>query len=97
VPTYEYRCEPDGVFEVTGPLGTQPESMTCPQCGGEAARVFSAPMLASFAPPALKTAIEHAEQSRDQPEIVSSLPRTGARRRTAMAALTPPLRRLPRP
>jgi hypothetical protein len=50
-------------------------------------------MLASFAPPALKAVIENAENSRDHPEIVSSLPR----RRTPMAPLTPTLRRLPRP
>jgi hypothetical protein len=54
-------------------------------------------MLASFAPPALKTAIENAEKSRDHPEIVSSLPRAAGRKRTAMAPLTPTLRRLPRP
>jgi putative FmdB family regulatory protein len=97
VPTYEYRCEPDGVFEVTRPLGTPSESVRCPQCGGEAARVFSAPMLASFAPPALKTAIENAGRSRDHPEIVRSLPRQSARRRTPVVPLTPTLRRLPRP
>jgi putative FmdB family regulatory protein len=93
VPTYDYRCDGDGVFEVARPLGTPPESMACPRCGGEAVRVFSAPMLASFAPPALKAVIENAENSRDHPEIVSSLPR----RRTPMAPLTPTLRRLPRP
>jgi hypothetical protein len=54
-------------------------------------------MLASFAPPALKTAIENAERSRDHPEIVSSLPRQSAWRRTPVATLTPTLRRLPRP
>jgi putative FmdB family regulatory protein len=97
VPTYEYRCDPDGVFEVTRPLGTPPEAMTCPRCGNEAARVFSAPMLASFAPPALKSAVEKAEKSRDHPEIVTKLPRQGARRRTPVAPLTPALRRLPRP
>ena len=97
MPTYEYRCDPDGVFEVTRPLGTPPHSMTCPRCGNEAARVFSAPMLASFAPRALKSAIENAEKSRDHPEIVSSLPRHGVRRRTPVAPLTPALSRLPRP
>jgi putative FmdB family regulatory protein len=97
VPTYQYRCHDDGLFEVTRALGTPPELTTCPRCGYEAARVFSAPMLASFAPRALKSAIENAEKSRDHPEIVRSLPRRGARGRTPVAPPTPALRRLPRP
>ena len=76
---YEYRCEEDGGFEVTVPLGTQPESATCPGCGGEARRVFTKPLL-SFAPRALVAAIDHAEKSRDAPEVVTSLPRRASGR-----------------
>lgn len=47
---YDYRCEKDGVFELTMPLGTQPSSAPCPECGGDAPRVFSAPLTA---PPGL--------------------------------------------
>lgn len=93
---YEYRCDDDGAFEMTRPLGTAPESVACPVCGSEARRVFSKPML-SLSPPALVAAIDHAEKSRDEPEVVTSLPRTGARKRTPVLPLTPSLRRLPRP
>lgn len=93
---YEYRCDDDGAFEMTRPLGTAPESVACPVCGSEARRVFSKPML-SLSPPALVAAIDHAEKSRDEPEVVTSLPRTGARKRTPVLPLTPTLRRLPRP
>ena len=93
---YEYRCDDDGAFEMTRPLGTAPESVACPVCGGEARRVFSKPML-SLSPPALVAAIDHAEKSRDEPEVVTSVPRTGARKRTPVLPLTPTLRRLPRP
>ena len=93
---YEYRCDDHGVFEVTRPLGTPPASIVCPVCGGEGRRVFSKPML-SLSPPALAAAIDHAEKSRDEPEVVTSLPSTGARRRTPVLPLTPTLRRLPRP
>ena len=96
MPIYEYRCDDDGVFEVTRPLGTSPERIGCPECGSEARRVFSKPMV-SFSPPALVAAIEHAEKSRDEPEVVTSLPRAGARKRTPVVPLTPTLRRLPRP
>ena len=94
---YEYRCDQDGVFEVTRPLGTAPKSITCPVCRSEARRVFSKPMLSSSLPRALVAAIDHAEKSRDEPEVVTSLPPTGARRRTPVLPLTPTLRRLPRP
>lgn len=47
---YDYRCEKDGVFELTVPLGTQPSSSPCPECGGDSPRIFSAPLTA---PPGL--------------------------------------------
>ncbi|MGH3116378.1 MAG: FmdB family zinc ribbon protein [Gaiellales bacterium] len=93
---YEYRCEHDGVFEITRPLGTAPVTITCPVCRLEARRVFTKPMLMS-APRELVAAIEHAEKTRDEPDIVTSLPPTGARKRTPVLPLTPTLRRLPRP
>lgn len=93
---YEYRCEQDGVLEVIRPMGTAPKSITCPACKGEAQRVFSKPMLSS-APRALVAAIDRAEKTRDEPDLVTSLPARGARRRTPVLPLTPTLRRLPRP
>ena len=94
---YDYRCEDDGVFEVARPLGTAPESIACPGCGGEARRVFSMPMLGTTAPKELVAAIEHAEKTRDAPDIVTSLPPRPAHQRTPVLPLTPTLRRLPRP
>jgi putative FmdB family regulatory protein len=96
VATYEFRCDRDGVFDVTRPLGTAPESVTCTVCNSDARRVFSAPMLFRGSR-ALFAAIDHAEKSRDEPEVVTSLPSTGARRRTPVIPLTPTLQRLPRP
>jgi putative FmdB family regulatory protein len=97
VAIYEYRCDQDGVFEVTRPLGTAPESVTCSVCGSEARRVFSIPMLRCGTRTALSAAIEHAEKSRYEPDVVTSLPSTGARKRTPVLPLTPTLMRLPRP
>jgi putative FmdB family regulatory protein len=93
---YEYRCERDGAFDVMRPIGTAPASVTCPECAGEAVRVFSNPMV-SFAPRALVAALDHEEKTRYEPEVVTSLPATGARKRTPMMPLTPTMRRLPRP
>jgi putative FmdB family regulatory protein len=94
---YDYRCDDDGVFEITRPLGTAPGSIACPECGGEASRVFSTPMLATTAPKELVAAIDHAEKTRDAPDIVTSLPPRPAHKRTPVLPLTPTLRRLPRP
>ena len=79
---YEYRCERDGSFEVTRPIGTAPASIACPECAGEAERVFSSPMV-SFAPRELVAALDHEEKTRHEPDVVTSLPpapRTSGRR-----------------
>ena len=94
---YDYRCGADGVFELARPLGTAPGTIACPVCGGEASRVFTSPMLATTAPKALVSAIEHAEKTKSDPDVVTSLPRGPARQRTPVLPLTPTLARLPRP
>ena len=94
--TYEYRCDEDGLFDVARPVGTAPQAITCPVCKSEARRVFSKPMLSSLSV-ALVAAVDHAEKSRTEPDVVTSLPPTGARKRTPVLPLTPTLRRLPRP
>ena len=95
--TYEYRCDQDGVFDVIRPLGTAPESVACSVCGGEARRVISMPMIRCGSRNAWTAAIDHAEKSRHEPDVVTSLPSTGARKRTRVLPLTPTLARLPRP
>jgi len=97
VAIYEYRCERDGSFEVTLPIGTAPASIACPQCANEADRVFSTPMVSSFAPRALVAALEHQEKTKTDPDVVTSIPRRPKHERTPMAPLTPALKKLPRP
>ena len=93
---YEYRCERDGTFEVTLPIGTAPASIACPTCADEAERVFSSPMV-SFAPRELVAALDHEEKTKTNPDVVTSLPPAPAHQRTPVLPLTPTLRRLPRP
>ena len=93
---YEYRCEQDGVFDVMRPMGAAPASVVCPDCHGESARVFSKPLLHTV-PRALAGAMDRAERSRHEPEVVTSPPRRPMHRRTPMAPLTPKTSRLPRP
>ena len=93
---YEYRCERDGSFDVTLPIGTAPASIACPVCASEAGRVFSSPMV-SLAPRALVAALDHEEKTRTDPDVVTSLPPAAPHKRTPVLPLTPTLRRLPRP
>ena len=93
---YEYRCDRDGPFDVTRPLGTAPESVPCPACAGEAQRVFTTPLL-SRAPRALVAALDHEEKTRHEPDVVTALPPAPAHKRTPVLPMTPTLRRLPRP
>ena len=97
MPTYEYRCDQHGVFEITRPLGMAPKSATCLVCGSEARRIFSAPMVRSGSRIVFFASMDHAEKSRHEPDVVTSLPSTGKKRRTPVLPLTPALRRLPRP
>ena len=97
MPIYEYRCDQHGVSEITRPLGTAPKSVTCLVCGSQAQRVFSVAAVRSGSRGALLAAMDHAEKSRHEPDVVTSLPSTGAKRSTPVLPLTPALRRLPRP
>lgn len=93
--TYTYRCSIDGPVDIHAPIGTAPAVIDCPTCGDPSSRVITAPML-GLANRSRMAVIDHAERSRTEPEVVSSLPRSGARR-PAAPALDPRTRALPRP
>ncbi|CAM3796869.1 FmdB family zinc ribbon protein [Polynucleobacter brandtiae] len=94
--TYEYQCDQDGVFEFIYPMGTAPESRICLSCGKPARKIVSAFMVHRKSTVHLFSAIEKADKSRYEPEVVSSLPssRSGV---TFPAMLNPALAKLPRP
>lgn len=94
---YEFRCPQHGAFELLLPMGAGSSQTQCPQCGAAAARQMSSPRVARSSRSPWFNAIERAEKSRHEPEVVSSVPASGARRRIRQAPLTPALQRLPRP
>jgi len=96
VATFQYRCLQDGGFDVRRPIGEPEGRVRCPVCGTDAIRVFSAPSL-SLAPRALVAAIDRTERTRDEPDVVSTVPTRGLRRLTPTAPADPRLQRLPRP
>ncbi|WP_301310338.1 FmdB family zinc ribbon protein [Nonomuraea roseoviolacea] len=90
--TYEYRCRDCGRFEVRLPIGTAAAACDCPECHGPASRVFSSPYLSQLSP-ATARARSREEQSREAPEVVTSVPSPRRRQQPPH----PALQRLPRP
>lgn len=94
---YEYECTEHGRFEALRALSSASEPMACPDCGIPAARVMSAPRIVTRGHGGWMAAQDHAQKSRHEPEVVTSLPRTGMVRRPPPGQLTPAMRHLPRP
>ncbi|MGC4076053.1 MAG: zinc ribbon domain-containing protein [Rubrivivax sp.] len=93
---YEYLCADHGPFDRHWPLGTAPAEAECPHCGGAARRVFSAPMLRTGRRSEWTAALDHAEKSRHEPDVVSAPPSLARSPRPA-TPLNPALFTLPRP
>lgn len=96
MPLYEYHCDSDGPFERLLALGAAPPVLACPACGRPARRVFTAPLLRTGRRSAWTAALDHADKSRHEPEVVGSLP-APARAARPQAPLNPALYTLPRP
>jgi hypothetical protein len=97
VATFPYRCPDDGPFDVVRPIGTATATSSCPRCGADAVRIWTAPRL-SLAQPAAMAALDRAERSRFEPDVVTAPPARPLGRRPAPAGTAnPALQRLPRP
>ena len=94
---YENECEQHGRFEVLRPIAEAAAPVWCATCGLLARRVPSAPRIVTRGHGAWTAALDHAQKSRFEPEVVRSLPVAGDMRPARMATLTPALCRLPRP
>lgn len=92
---YEYRCLSDGSFEILRPIGTAPDTVPCKVCGTAASRVITAPRIRSATRSAWHAVIEHADKSRYEPDVVTSLPSVGPGPRRG--AIHPAMLNLPRP
>jgi putative FmdB family regulatory protein len=93
---YDYLCRRCGRVELTLPMGAAAEEEGCPDCGGPARRVYTAPALGSGRSP-LARAREAAARSAHEPAVVRR-PLPGAPPPRRVARSTNPLHaRLPRP
>lgn len=70
---YQYRCPTCGVFDVVRGMGTASPSEHCMTCGSAARRSYSAPHV-NRTPRPLADALNRAEKSREQPEVVNRIP-----------------------
>jgi predicted nucleic acid-binding Zn ribbon protein len=82
MPLYAFECPGCGPFELRTEVGAQcrqviagsaggPIAGRCPDCGGEARRVFTAPGLARLSLP-MRRARDMEERSAHEPEVVTS-------------------------
>src|SRR5699024_5046823 len=93
---YEFRCPEHGSFEIEAAIGAAPSTPSCSVCGGQARRVFSAPMLGRVGA-AVQRAVDNAERSSEEPDVVTSLPAGGQRSAQPQYTRDPKHRRLPKP
>jgi len=92
---YEFACDEHGDIELEATIGTAPQTLPCPECGEQARRVYSAPMLGRL-PRAMTTALENAERSADAPDVVTSPPPQKTRSTQQQYTHNPMHRRLPK-
>jgi putative FmdB family regulatory protein len=69
VPFYAFSCAACGPFDVLRPMADAGTPAACPACGGDAARVFSAPASTIRSPGAVADAVD--ERSRHAPQRVT--------------------------
>lgn len=93
---YEFSCPECGPIEQFFSMGSAPETIECPSCGGPAARRISTPRLSIAGSPAFKL-IDAAKRSAHEPQVVTGIPPGSGRRRAAPVTNNPLHQKLPRP
>jgi putative FmdB family regulatory protein len=96
VALYEFACPGCRPIEAYFPMGSAPESIECPECGGRAPRVYSAPYLSVSGRAAFKLIDSTQKSSQETQVIDGALPQTTRKRAPTMTSL-PLHRKLPRP
>lgn len=94
MPIYEFRCQQCSVFEESHRMDSVPDMVSCPTCRRPAPRKISAPRLSVSGSAAFKL-IDATKRSAHEPEVVSSLPAAG-RRKKQQYTENPLHRKLPR-
>jgi putative FmdB family regulatory protein len=70
---YVYRCGTCGPWEVHRPIGTADVTSSCPTCGLEGRRLYTAPVLNRASRPAAEARLRE-EASADVPTVTTAVP-----------------------
>jgi putative FmdB family regulatory protein len=70
VPIYAFTCWTCGPFEVTRGMAQSAAPISCPNCGGDARRVFTPPALALLSKP-VRGLLDLEQRSAHEPAMVS--------------------------
>lgn len=73
MPLYQFQCQDCGPFDERRAIQNAGDPASCPACGRDATRVFTAPNLARTSS-LVRYAREREEKSRHEPNVVSSKP-----------------------
>lgn len=96
MPIYEYACIEHGRTEASFAMGQAPATVPCEDCGADAKRAYSSPMISAVDQRRMGL-IDSTKATSDRPDVVTSIPSDGRRRKQRMAPPDPRLQKLPRP
>jgi putative FmdB family regulatory protein len=96
VALYEFACPGCRPIEAYFPMGSAPESIDCPDCGGRASRVFSAPYLSVSGRAAFKL-IDSTQRSAHEPQVIDGALAHNKWKRAPTISSHPLHLKLPRP
>lgn len=95
MPLYEFKCGEGHLFEAMLPMSATTRERPCPQCNAVAKRLVSSPAF-NNGNRSIVNAIESAERSAYEPEVVHSLPGANTKRPTPVSH-DPRHKALPKP
>lgn len=94
MPTYQYRCDTCGRFDLMRAMADVEATPACPDCGKAARRVFGLPGVATV-DPGMRRALDASSRSAESPQVVTNAP--GRARRATPITTDPRHAKLPRP
>ena len=95
MPIYDFKCSEGHVTEHRFPITSDIRETECPECGQNARRMISAPFTRRV-DQSKAAAVESAQKSAYEPQVVNSVPRTENRKPTPVTR-DPQHAKLPRP
>ncbi|WP_081477158.1 FmdB family zinc ribbon protein [Dietzia alimentaria] len=96
MPLYQFRCQICGMFDLPFSMSAVPDAARCPDCGDDARRGISAPMLGRGNSPAMRLA-DATRRTASEPVVVSGAPPGRRTRPGTPVSKDPRQGKLPKP